>query len=73
MYELIGIEKKAPKRPGNFEFRPVGHGIQDIPAIMKAAEQAGALYAIVEQDGTNAEPPMECAKMSREYLKSIGY
>lgn len=65
--------KEASKEDYGFEFRPVGHGIQDIPAIMKAAEQAGALYAIVEQDGTNAEPPMECAKMSREYLKSIGY
>lgn len=65
--------KKASKEDNGFEFRPVGHGIQDIPAILKAAEQAGAQYAIVEQDGTNAEPPMECAKMSRGYLKSIGY
>ena len=28
MYELIGIDKKAPVRPGNFEFRPVGSGLQ---------------------------------------------
>ncbi|MBQ9131858.1 MAG: sugar phosphate isomerase/epimerase, partial [Clostridia bacterium] len=39
MYELIGIENKVPKRPSNFEFRPVGFGKQDFPAILKAAEQ----------------------------------
>ena len=34
MYELIGLESKAPKRPKDFEFRPVGSGCQDFPSIM---------------------------------------
>lgn len=74
MYELIGIEKKAPARPGNFEFRPVGSGLQDFPAILAAAEDAKAQWVVVEQDSPSMGlTPMECIKKSREYLKSIGY
>lgn len=73
MYELIGIEKKAPTRPANFEFRPVGSGKQDVPAILDAAAKAGASWIVVEQDqpsmGLSA---LESAEKSRAYLKSIG-
>ena len=73
MYELIGIEKKAPKRPDNFEFRPVGSGKQDFPAILAAAKEAGAQWVVVEQDAPSMGlTPMECAEKSRAYLKSIG-
>ena len=73
MYELIGIEKKAPVRPANFEFRPVGYGKQDFPSILKAAEKAGAFWVVVEQDNPSLGlSPVECATKSREYLKSIG-
>ena len=74
MYELIGIDKKAPKRPSNFELRPVGSGAQDFPSIIKAAEEAGTEWLVVEQDSPSMGlTPLECAKKSREYLKSIGY
>ena len=74
MYELIGIEKKAPARPGNFEFRPVGSGLQDFPAILAAAEDAHAQWVVVEQDSPSMGlTPMECTKKSREYLKTLGY
>ena len=74
MYELIGIEKKAPARPGNFEFRPVGSGLQDFPAILAAAEDAHAQWVVVEQDSPSMGlTPMECIKKSREYLKTLGY
>ncbi|PWM41649.1 MAG: sugar phosphate isomerase/epimerase [Clostridiales bacterium] len=74
LYELIGIksEKKKPAKR-SFEFRPVGHGMQDFPAIIKAAEQSGASWVVVEQDQPSMDKkPMECAKMSIQYLKSIG-
>lgn len=64
--------EKGSREDNGFEFRPVGHGIQDIPAIVEAAEKAGASILIVEQDQSNDRPAMESAKMSREYLKSIG-
>ena len=75
VYALIdedGNEKKGSKEDNGFEFRPVGHGIQDIPSIIEASEKAGASVLIVEQDQSNDRPPMEAAKMSREYLKSLG-
>ena len=74
MDELIGIEKKAPTRPGNFEFRPVGSGLQDFPTILKASEAAGATWVVVEQDNPSMGlTPMESIAKSRAYLKSIGY
>ena len=73
MYELIGIQSDAPKRPGNFEFRPVGSGLNDFPAILEAAKDAGAGWVIVEQDKPSMGlTPMECIEKSRNYLKSIG-
>ena len=72
MYDLIGVQNTRPKRPGNFEFRPVGSGIQDIPAILAAADEAGATWYIVEQDNPSMGlTPMECAKKSAEYLLSL--
>ena len=75
MYELIGLdENKAPKRPDGFEFRPVGSGAQDFPAILAASEDAGAEWVVVEQDQPSMGlTPMECAQKSRTYLKSIVY
>lgn len=73
MYELIGIKSTAPKRPGNFEFRPVGAGLQNFPEIIKAATDAGTEWLVVEQDNPSMDlSPLECAAKSREYLKSIG-
>jgi len=72
MYELIGVAKKANARP-SFEFRCVGHGKQSFPGIIEAAEQAGAGWLIVEQDRpSQGLTPIECADISRKYLKSIG-
>ena len=72
MYELIGIEKKAPTRPSGFEFRPLGKGLQNVPAILDAAKSAGAEWVVVEQDqATMGLSPMESAKASIDYLKSL--
>ncbi len=74
MYELIGIERKTPKCVGNFEFRPVGSGLQDFPSILDAAEKAGAEWVVVEQDSPSMGlTAMECIEKSREYLKTLGY
>ena len=70
MYELIGTDKKADVTEA-FKFRPVGYGVQDFPAIIKASEEVGAEWLIVEQDNSYETPSLEAAKMSRDYLKSI--
>lgn len=74
MYELIGIEKTAPKRPSNFEFRPVGQGLQNFPEILAASEEAGSEWLVVEQDSPSMGlTPMQCIEKSREYLRTLGY
>ena len=74
MYELIGIESAAPVRPSDFEFRPVGSGVQDFPSILKAAEESGAEWVVVEQDkATMGLTPMESITKSKEYLTTLGY
>ncbi len=74
MYELIGIEtEKAEVETGVFEFRPVGHGLQDMPSILEASLEAGSEWVIVEQDSSVGRTPMEAIEMSREYLKSLGW
>ena len=74
MYELIGIERTAPKRPSDFEFRPIGCGVQNFTEILAAAEDADAKWLVVEQDKPSMDlTPMECAQKSRDYLKSLGY
>ena len=73
MYELIGIETPAPKRPDGFEFRPVGYGLQNFPSIIDASEKAGAEWLIVEQDKPSMGlTALESAKKSVEYLRSLG-
>ena len=76
VYGLIGEDggedKPASKEDNGFMFKPVGSGIQDWPAILAAAEEAGADIVIVEQDQSPERPAMESAKMSREYLKTLG-
>ena len=47
-------------------------GMQDFPAILAAAEKAGTEYVIVEQDESKDMPSLEAAKISRQYLKSLG-
>lgn len=76
VYGLIGAdggeEKSATKEDNGFEFRPVGSGIQDFPKILEAAEKAGVEYVIVEEDQSPTNTPLEDAKKSRDYLKSLG-
>lgn len=72
MYELIGIKSDKPTYTKAFEFRPIGYGKQDIPTLLEAAEAAGTKWLVVEQDSPSmGKTPLECAKMSINYLKTI--
>ena len=71
-YALIGLNEGEEKKQSAFEFRPLGHGVQDIPAIIAASKAAGSKWLIVEQDQPSmGKTPMECVAMSMEYLKSL--
>ena len=73
MYALIGVnDGKKDDTVGDFEFRPLGLGLQDMPAILKAAEESGTEWAIVEMDSPSMGlTPMQCIEKSIDYLKSI--
>lgn len=76
VYALIGDNsdeaKPASKEDNGFEFRPVGYGIQNFKEILESAEKAGIDCVIVEQDGHPEHSSMEDAKLSRDYLKTLG-
>lgn len=55
------------------QFAEVGSGNMNWPALLPAADAAGAEYFFVEQDDTYGRDPFDCLKDSREYLASIGY
>lgn len=73
MYELIGVDDDgAPGEDEVFEFRPVGYGAQDFPAIIAAAAAAGAKWVVVEQDQPSlGKTSLECAALSIAYVNSL--
>ena len=75
LYQLIGIDegKQVQAEEGQqFCFRPLGYGVQNIPGIVEAAQQSGAQWIIVEQDEPSmGKTPLQCAKMSIDYLKTL--
>ena len=71
---LAEHEKKAGEAACRaFEFRPVGHGVQDFPSILAASVESGAKWVVVEQDTAVGMTSLEAAKESREYLRGIGW
>lgn len=73
MYELIGIEDDAKSAEATaFEFRPLGHGVQNFTEILKACKEAGTKWVVVEQDKPSmGKTTLECAQISIQYLKSL--
>jgi sugar phosphate isomerase/epimerase len=53
-------------------FAPVGTGILDFKSILGASQQAGAKWAVVEQDQCYDTPPIEAMRISFENLKKLG-
>ena len=73
MYALIGVDEDEKKNTdGEFEYRPLGLGLQDIPAILKAAEEAGTKWVVFEQDDPSMGlSRLECAQKSMDYLRTV--
>lgn len=76
VYSLVdekgGDIKQKTREDNEFDFRPLGQGIQDFKSIIDACKRANTEYVIVEQDRSTTCTPMEAAKQSREYLKTLG-
>lgn len=54
-------------------FAPIGEGNLDWPAILKAAEEGGCEYLMVEQDDCYGRDPFEELAISYRNLKAMGY
>jgi len=52
---------------------PLGQGVQDMPSLLGASEHAGATWVIVELDSSPTVSPIEAVRLSREYLRSLGW
>ena len=65
--------KDIVKMGDQFEDRPVGQGMLDMPAVIKSAIQAGASILVVELDEAVGMTSLEAARQSREYLLTLGY
>ena len=71
-YALIGLNEGEKKANTAFEFRPLGYGIQDIPAIIAASKAAGSKWLVVEQDNPSmGKTALESCQMSIDYLDSL--
>lgn len=73
MYGLIGVDGgESHSENTKFDFRPVGHGVQDFPSIIDACREVGTKWIVVEQDLPCLDKTaLECARMSVDYLKSL--
>ncbi len=69
-YGLLGLDKEEDAEC--FEFRPFGHGCQDVESVVEAGIAAGAEWFIIEQDQWYDRCPLEAARMSMDTLKKIG-
>lgn len=74
MYALIGIETEKTEETKKFEYRPLGMGVQNFNCIIDAAKKAGTIWVVAEQDEPSlGKSRLECAKISADYIKKIGY
>ena len=70
-YHLIGLAENPAASIAQFSYRPLGMGVQNLPAIVRAAKEAGAKWLIIEQDQSPDRPPLEASAISIDYLKKI--
>jgi len=74
-YALIGISSEnATEDAGKFEFRPLGEGGMDMPAVLRAASDCGTRWLCVEQDepARAAADRFEGPARSAAYLRALG-
>jgi sugar phosphate isomerase/epimerase len=67
-----GTEKRYNERVPRTAFREVGNGVIDIPAVLRAATEAGVKHYFVEQDQT-AGDPVESLRESFRYLEQLNF
>ena len=75
LYDIPGYPEKAlsvTHDESGFLYVPLGRGRQNIPEILDAADRVGIEHVIVEQDFSYGMSCLDAAKISRDYLKTLG-
>ena len=71
-YDSMGVAHTVAPDAAELMLMPVGRGVQNIPAVLQAAEQAGTDWLIVEQDSpAKGDTPMQSAGYSAEYMRAL--
>ena len=65
-----GIETRYNENIPHAAFRELGNGVVDIPAVLRAAKQAGVKHYFVEQDQTPGDP-LQSLRQSFQYLEGL--
>lgn len=70
-YALVGEQGGSGGGRRGFEYRPLGKGVVDLPAVIEAARQTGVTWLCVEQDdpSAGAADRFEGPGISAQYLK----
>ncbi len=67
-------ERNGYKRADSLELRPVGYGRVDMNAVLDTSIDIGAKWVVVEQDTPAfGASELESARLSREWLKNVGW
>ena len=66
------VAKQYHEKVPRTAFREVGNGSVNVPAVLKAAHQAGVKHYFVEQDQTPGDP-LASLKQSYDYLAKLDY
>jgi|HubBroStandDraft_1064217.scaffolds.fasta_scaffold33489_3 sugar phosphate isomerase/epimerase len=65
-----GVETRYNEDIPDAAFRELGNGVVDIPAVLRAAKQAGVKHYFVEQDQTPGDP-LQSLRESFQYLEGL--
>lgn len=67
-----GVDKRYNEQVPKAAFREVGDGVIDVPAVLRAAAEAGVQHYFVEQDQTPGDP-IDSLRKSFQYLEKLNF
>lgn len=69
---LLHVKDKVVTLSAEERFAEIGNGNLNWPEIIKAAEESGVEYVLVEQDAMFGRDPFEAVEISYKFLASMG-
>lgn len=72
-YRSVHLKDYLSSNGTEHDFCPIGLGVMDNPPIISEAVKGGAKWVIVDQDSDARRTAAEAARLSADYLVSLGY